>query len=353
MRIIETPTQQELIQFCIDLQNEISQAKEGYKSSISYLSQKFINKNNIKEGFALVVGGSHIKGSQFSWDGHSFRFGDIYTDSFNRLKNGDDMLARIKRMVPEDTTRLGINFGYPITPTPDGIDGIFIRSTKEHTISDLISKQMGAEIVSYCGLNDTKYALANDTTTLLLAGVTQFPELHIALVHGTGFNAAIRTIDNEFVNLELGGFAQFTQSRSGSFIDEYSNEPGSQLLEKEVSGQYISDHYNFYAQELGLKPIISSREVSMLAQGQGVESELANTIIDRIAMFVACVLHTLNLVTGNSTDIALVEGSVFEKAPYFQSRILETIKLLDSNMIRFISIDKSSVYGAACLALYS
>jgi hexokinase len=104
-------------------------------------------------------------------------------------------------------------------------------------------------------------ALINDTTGTLIASAYVNPRTRIAVIFGTGCNAAYMErvgdipkiknlgIDDEAamaINCEWGAFDSFEhehlpRTKYDQMIDETSNKPGEQAFEKLISGRYLGE----------------------------------------------------------------------------------------------------------------
>ncbi|KAL1410136.1 hexokinase [Vanrija albida] len=113
-------------------------------------------------------------------------------------------------------------------------------------------------------------ALINDTTGTLIASNYVNPDTRIAVIFGTGCNAAyMETADNipkiEYmglpksqdmaINCEWGAFDSFKhehlpRTRYDIIIDESSNKPGEQSFEKMIAGLYLGEIFRLILCEL-------------------------------------------------------------------------------------------------------
>ncbi|KAG8746284.1 hexokinase A [Ceratobasidium sp. 414] len=163
----------------------------------------------------------------------------------------------------DGTLPLGFTFSYPCAQ--DRIDhGKLIRWTKGfgapntegHDVAEMFRKSLEKAKVPI-----TLTALINDTTGTLIASSYVEPRTKIAVILGTGCNAAymekigsipkIRNLglpdDAEMaINCEWGAFDSFEhqhlpRTKYDVIVDETSNKPGEQAFEKLISGRYLGE----------------------------------------------------------------------------------------------------------------
>lgn len=87
-------------------------------------------------------------------------------------------------------------------------------------------------------------ALVNDTTAVLLAAAYQHTPSNVGVICGTGFNICYYEPTREMILcLEAGNYDGAIASRWDQAVDRESLKPGNHLLEKMVSGAYLSEIY--------------------------------------------------------------------------------------------------------------
>ncbi|KAK0469206.1 hexokinase [Desarmillaria tabescens] len=164
---------------------------------------------------------------------------------------------------PGETLPLGFTFSYPCSQ--ERIDhGVLIRWTKGFGAG----KTEGRDVAEMFRHSLAKYklpitltALINDTTGTLIASHYVNPKTKIAVIFGTGCNAAymekvgniekIHSLgidpDAEMaINCEWGAFDSFEhehlpRTKYDIIVDETSNKPGEQAFEKLISGRYLGE----------------------------------------------------------------------------------------------------------------
>ncbi|THH17249.1 hypothetical protein EW146_g3527 [Bondarzewia mesenterica] len=158
---------------------------------------------------------------------------------------------------------LGFTFSYPCTQ--DRIDhGVLIRWTKGFGAPNTEGHDVAEMFIQSLRKNDVPVELAaliNDTTGTLIASHYVNPRTKIAVIFGTGCNAAymervgnipkIKNLgcnddDEMAINCEWGAFDSFEhehlpRTKYDLIIDEKSNKPGEQAFEKLISGRYLGE----------------------------------------------------------------------------------------------------------------
>ncbi|KAF9026868.1 hexokinase [Hymenopellis radicata] len=164
---------------------------------------------------------------------------------------------------PGETLPLGFTFSYPCSQ--EKIDhGVLIRWTKGFGAGDTEGRDVAAmfrQSLETYKLPITLTALINDTTGTLIASHYVNPRTKIAVIFGTGCNAAymekmsnidkIKNLgindDAEMaINCEWGAFDSFQhehlpRTKYDTIVDETSNKPGEQAFEKLISGRYLGE----------------------------------------------------------------------------------------------------------------
>ncbi|KIK90660.1 hypothetical protein PAXRUDRAFT_831504 [Paxillus rubicundulus Ve08.2h10] len=158
---------------------------------------------------------------------------------------------------------LGFTFSYPCSQ--ERIDhGELIRWTKGFGAPNTEGRdvaEMFKQSLAKHNLPVELTALINDTTGTLIASHYVNPSSKIAVIFGTGCNAAymehVKDItkigqlglpqDEEMgINCEWGAFDSFEhehlpRTKYDSIVDETSNKPGEQAFEKLISGRYLGE----------------------------------------------------------------------------------------------------------------
>lgn len=338
---------------------ELTQAGLGRPSSLSYFSHHVPNypqplPQHIQ---VMVIGGSQITSAYIASSATQLDSLTSQSHALPRLRSIHDLVHSIQRHLHPDCTHLALNFAFPLEPLlhADTFDGRFIHGTKEHQLTGLAGKQVGETLKKMLLPQSPqliKIACANDTVCLALAGSNSRKPSISALVVGTGINTAI-VKDGSIINLETGNFNQFPQTQSGKFIDRQSDRPGTQIFEKEISGQYLFAHFNYYAstdKKHSLSPLSSSAQLSALFAPSNTNKsaqELARFLLQRSASLVAAHLAAVQDFIPVTTMI--VEGAIFLHAHNYRQYVANTLRRLGARPIKFIHVKHSSLIGASRL----
>ncbi|WWD16836.1 hypothetical protein CI109_101268 [Kwoniella shandongensis] len=185
-------------------------------------------------------------------------------DSFIR-----DTLGRTDE---DEKLPLGFTFSYPCSQ--ERIDhGVLIRWTKGFGAPNIEGRDVAAmfkDSLTRLNVPAELTALINDTTGTLIASNYVDPNTKIAVIFGTGCNAAymetavsIPKIDKMglakdqgmAINCEWGAFDSFDhqhlpRTKYDIIIDESSNKPGEQSFEKMIAGLYLGEIFRLVVCEL-------------------------------------------------------------------------------------------------------
>lgn len=296
----------------------------------------------------------------------------------------EQLFILIEKYLEPDVEFIGLNFAYPLEPISTGSqlqDCELIKSTKEHHFAGLVGKAVGAELATFIEARTKrsgrerklKVAVANDTVCLNLSGLgeAESPTQVAAGIVGTGSNFSIVITNeqgsHEVVNLETGNFTKFNQTESGKFVDAESKDPGEQLLEKELAGGYLYQHFNYYREKnsLQVNRLSSSADLGKLKFSE-INSEagnLAAKLIERSAQLVAMEITSLrdyiqsdrggenNELGEHNQLVVVMEGSLFWKGPQYSEYVMKWLTELGCgpSEVRITQVSNSSLVGAAAL----
>lgn len=88
-------------------------------------------------------------------------------------------------------------------------------------------------------------ALINDTVAVLLTAAYKRPTTYIGVIYATGFNICYQQEQPDhsgmILNMEAGNFNQVPDCCYDRKLDEASEKPGEQRLEKMISGRYLGE----------------------------------------------------------------------------------------------------------------
>jgi hexokinase len=248
-----------------------------------------------------------IQLSNFSKQPMPGRDHEIGADEFYRVLA--DALAPLK----DEFKNIGFCFSYPATIMPN-YDGRLLHWTKEIKIPELVGRHVGEGLLDELEARrifGKHVVLLNDTVAVLLAGLSQGQAFnastYIGLILGTGTNTAyveknenIGKLDGyldsgeQVINVESGGFSVFNRGPFDLQLDEHSENTGSHIFEKAISGAYMGQLTLELLQALASEGVFSSAGGAALA----IMKELSTIHID-------------NLLAGNGRDTGVLESEAF------------------------------------------
>jgi hexokinase len=338
---------------------ELVLASQNKPSSISFLKHYPPEKPLVTEGILqiFVIGGTNytVEMLEIKPDGKR-KIISKQTGILPIFTTKQILIEFFSLYIDAHVDAIGINFGFPLvacTGSKGELDGILVHGTKEHTFAGL-TQPLG-ELVKV--LFKKKFhktplvAVANDTICLTLAGSGTEQG---ALVVGTGSNMCLTMQEKKgkiLVNLECGNFNKFIIAPVIKKLDERSENPGSQLFEKNISGQYLSGIFNEIIKNFPeIQPVQTSKKLSMLAKAKtgGNASNIARTILTRSASLVASEIAAVYEFLEKPEKFSLIaEGGLLWNGWHYQENIRkQLIKLgLPQNAVTIKHIQNSGSNG--------
>lgn len=346
-------TYPKLYQLADSILDQLISASVDKETDFGFYRHQLPRRSKVNQVTAVVIGGTNIKIAQVRLDQHRLRISRPKQHQFPPLKTSQPIVSYLNQVIGENPQAIGFNFAFPMAPenTVNGtLDGRLVKATKEHQLEDMIDKQVGRYLVDQLKYSKVAYGCANDVVCLTLAGYQNRSDYNqAALVLGTGCNLGLIWQD-QIVNLESGNFSCFEPTNSTRALDEKSNSPNSQLLEKEISGQYLPDHFNYYARNQGLGiQVNAAAQISQLAQKNDDQGRLAKAVLNRSSGFAAALLKGVLLFLGKNQTLELtVEGSVIQSGYGYQEYLKQNLRKLgvDPQQVRIRTISQSDIVGA-------
>ncbi len=355
------PSKQELLTIQKSMTSELVNASSCKESSIPFIRHQAPTHSLVKAGDVfqvMTIGGSIFKTALVKKQQSGFQIYKEQVLSLPLFTTSDIFLSFISRFLDPQITMLGLNFAFPLDPhvRENRLDGILLRGGKEHGFEGMMGKTVGKTIEDYVlSKNKTmiSVSVANDAVCLFLSEVdSQNWDTIIAGIIGSGTNYAIGQ-HSQIINLQSGSFSQFTQTETGNMIDLKSLNPGRGRIEKEISGAYLYQHFNFLAQRFNLThvPLTSTDELSQLAsQKDGKISMLARTILKRSAYFASSQIGGIvkyKELNHSGPFIFVMEGSLFWEGYLYKNHIEEYLEQLGlQDHITFFPKAHHSIKGA-------
>ena len=303
-------------------------------------------------------------------------------DLFNEMAS---LICELENL-DESVTQIGYCFSYPAASKLNG-DAVLLRWTKGIDIPDLVEQPVGESLMKY--LNNfknirttfTNIKVLNDTVACLFAALSETGyDSYMGLIVGTGTNMAglmplnkIEKLNSKEagvipVNLESGNFKPPHLTVVDGLVDAMSNNKGSQLFEKAISGGYMGEIFKTVFLNQKIKYDFDGSDLANLINNPAGKPEdqvhVAQWIYDRSAKLVAASLAGLAqaLVSQNASvkKICLAaDGSVFwgkdqNNETYYKNLVAEVLESLLPEGVTITIIDEMqdpNLVGSAISAL--
>ncbi|MBP1763698.1 MAG: Hexokinase [Firmicutes bacterium] len=254
-----------LQQISADFCAAIEARSRGKESSLQMLPS-FLDLPTGKETgcfLALDFGGTNVRAMLVHLDG---RTGTVvkqrsvplravngtydYTAKTSSAEELFDFLARLIITVAEEQPvyYLGHTFSFPCRQISRS-QAELIAWTKEIATPGVEGREVGSLLQAALDRHQsriTQTAILNDTVGTLLAAAYRYSTADIGAICGTGHNLCFRRAgtdraDPMIYNLESGNFSCLIQNRYDRLLDDASEKPGAQVMEKMVGGQYLGE----------------------------------------------------------------------------------------------------------------
>lgn len=179
----------------------------------------------------------------------------------------DFIAGKVSEIVPPGNIYpLGHTFSFPCRQY--GVnEAVLISWTKEIKTAGVEGQNVGQLLQSALERSGVEYvkslAVINDTTGTLLAAAYSDANTTLGAICGTGHNSCYLepchplTGQPMIVNLESGNFDRVRQTHYDMLLDQASEKPGAQQLEKMVSGQYLGELIRLIVDKLAVDGHIS------------------------------------------------------------------------------------------------
>lgn len=260
------------------------------------------------------------------------------------------------------------------------------KGVEGEVVNDLLKAALNRKGIP----NVEPVAVINDTVAVLLAAAYKQADTYIGSIYATGQNNCyFETFDGQeetptVINMESGGFNKLVASKYDLQIDETSEKPGEQRLEKMVSGRYLGTLFGhaladvlqndrpYRFTSIDLSAIVMDEYLDKHVAGVLLEErtgkqftpieraqlqELAATVIARSARLVAMTYAGIIRQRAGADEISeqyiAVDGSVYEKMPLVKENVREALKALlgkEASKIHLILENAGSALGAAIAA---
>ena len=208
---------------------------------------------------------------------------------------------------------IGFCFSYPTTILPD-FDGRLLYWAKEIKIPELVGAHVGSGLLQALrdrGITGKKTVVLNDTVATLLAGLAEGKGFnassYVGFILGTGTNTAyIERNENigklagklssgsQVINIEAGRFSGFRRGPCDLQLDARSENPGSHVFEKAISGAYMGS--------LTLELLQALASEGVFSAGGGAALSIMKDL---------STIHVDNLVSDNGKDMGVLGSEAF------------------------------------------
>jgi hexokinase len=408
---------QEMQKIVRDFHSEMSAGLAGENSSLKMIHSYVARPTGKERGkfIALDLGGTNFRILELELKGRG-RIGPITSKSFTLdrkyLKGGGeelfDFLAECikdflvgKKNSGGKEIDLGFTFSFPVNQASIA-SGTLLRWTKGFMTEGVIGKDVVGllkDALARKGLSNIKVsALANDTVGTLAARAYEDPSCDVGVIIGTGTNACYAGTLPEgemIINIEWGNFNKLKTTSYDRMLDEASENKGSQILEKMVSGMYLGElcrsvicdlaeknvifkkgcpgvikkRYSFktdYMSDMARDRSRNMTKALKLFEKLGIKGsspsdrklckDVCRIISRRASRVSAAALAAV--ITKTDPDLlrkhtVAIDGSVYEKYTHFSNDVKASLKELfgaKSSRIRIALVKDGSGKGAAIIA---
>lgn len=287
-----------------DFQTEMLEGLAGRPSSLKMLPSQLNNPNGQEMGtfLALDFGGTNVrvllvelagdgvfqirKNSSFLLKNEKQSYD--YTSGSTKAEELFDFIAsKIAELIESrQTYYLGHTFSFPFRL--EGINqGFLINWTKEFKTAGVEGENVSRllqEALKRQKLNNViPIAILNDTVGTQLAGAYGDNNCRLASILGTGHNSCYLE-DKIIINLESGNFSRLPRTKYDRQLDELSESPGSQLLEKMVSGRYLGELIRLIILQLIEEGLLFGKSYGLFKKSNSLTgAEVSLILVDRTA----------------------------------------------------------------------
>ena len=377
-----------------DFKQEMVAGLAGQKSSLKMLPSFSGAPTGREKGSAMAIdfGGTNVRVLEAELDGH----GNVVIQQMKRFPLVDPKgaynyvgaQATAKELFGFIAERLGElakpGLSYPLGHTfsfPCEQAGLnqarLIYWTKEFRTQGVEGQDIGELLntaLAAKGLTQIHgKAIINDTVGTLLAAAYGRHHVDVASICGTGHNTCYLqpahplTGEPMIVNMESGNFDLVPQTRFDVHLDQASERPGLQRLEKMISGYYLGEVVRLVLADLASKGLLPTSEKLAMRQVLGGEhlsrilddeaplADVAAVVQERFGWTelrqeqLACIQIVVTLVGARSAKlvaatfcgtirhidpeglhphVVAVDGSLYEKLPGYAENMQHTLDAL-------------------------
>ncbi len=291
---------------------------------------------------------------------------------------------------------LGHTFSFPSKQT-DLYNAKLIIWTKEFATAgvegEVVNDLLKEALARIGAVNVEPTAVINDTVAVLLAAAYKQEDTFIGSIYATGHNTcylepyAGKADEPMVINMESGNFSKLVPNKYDMIIDEKSEKPGEQRLEKMVSGRYMGElfglaladvlgtekAYGFTSIDMSNIVLDTSdnlQEVAKIVAGQtGLQLSAEDCALVQ-EMVLAIIVRSARVVTSTFAGIIwhlagddkvkkqhiAIDGSVYEKMPRVKENVMKALYDIlgeDASAVDTVLENGGSGLGAAIAAAMS
>lgn len=411
-----TPGKLDFQHWVAEFQREMASGLAGEKSSLRMIPT-YLSAQNLAPGHEPVIvldaGGTNLRIALMEFTDEGPKAGYFHTvpmlGTQGALTIGEfyDRLAELVAPIADRSGRIGFCFSFPCQILPD-LDGLILHFDKEVNISGAEGSILGvglrAALEKLGKRHDHKVAVINDTVAAMLGAISQNlgDARSMGFILGTGTNICasfpvdsigkLPAVQREkggtmVVNLESGGFDALERSAVDLAFDATLADPGTQVLEKLISGAYQGPMALSYLRAAAIEelfspagtagltalPALSAKDISdflnggtdnplafLNAEDKAVTLDILDGFFRRAAMLTAATLAAVLDACGDAKDPAkpvaiAAEGTTFYKCPLLHKYLLEDMETLVAQGMglysKFVQGENPNLTGAALAAL--
>lgn len=285
-------TAEDISNIMSSFQDEMAKGLAGEKSCLKMIPSHFARPSGMEKGryMAIDLGGTNFRILLVELKGrnnaeilgqHKYTLKEEHImgtkdELFGFIAHSIKNFMALCGMRNSADVRIGFTFSFPVDQTGKA-SGRLAKWTKGFSSEGVVGEDVVMlldDALRKAGVNNTKItALVNDTVGTLVAGSYDDPDCDMGVILGTGTNAcyAEKTINIKkwkddpyknsemIINIEWGNFNVLNQTVYDRELDERSDNPGDQIMEKMVSGIYLGELFRLV--------IIKMTEKGLLGKG--------------------------------------------------------------------------------------
>jgi hexokinase len=259
------PAPEGLRRVAADFEAAMRDGLAGRPSSLRMLPSYIARPTGGERGEAVAIdfGGTNVRILKVRLDGGRVECGKSgkfslkephdFTGEETRAEELFDFIAgHVAEVLAGDLSRLPLGHTFSFPCRKEGINkAVLIQWTKEIRTSGVEGRDVTPlleQALERRGVRNVRpQAVINDTVGTLLAAAYTFREVEIGSICGTGHNTCYLeprhplTGKPMIVNMESGNFDGIPLTAFDREVNQASDRPGAQMLEKQVSGAYLGE----------------------------------------------------------------------------------------------------------------